>query len=421
MTNELDVLSAIIREITGMESDALQNVLRRITDHAQQLLQADLAMIMLRDDQMGCWIVEAASGTWHERLYKSVMLWQEFPLSVQALETKHPVIGEHLSRDHGPEIKRRNQFGDSMLTIPLLSQGVAFGVLVLMQARPSTRERWNIVLAQTLADYVAVAIVNARLYEASTIKSPHVEARIQELQHLAENLAHDVKAPGERIQGLASLLRADSGSQLSHNGMRWLDLIEVHGKELRRRAEHILALARIGSASMAVEAVDPALTVQDVLMLRSSELEQAAVRVEVQPGMPLVACHEAYLRQVFDNLISNATKFSACHTNRPIIRISWEQERQRIFFTVSDNGPGISLEDQERVFTAFVRLKPDETPGSGIGLTIVRRIIELYGGRVTIESQPNGGCSIKFSLPSLGDLTRDKSQDEPPKWTYGSL
>lgn len=419
--SDVDALSAIGHEILSMGPDGLEGVLRSITNRAVQLLQVGITLVMLKNDQMGCWIIEAASGEWHDRLNKSVMLWQEFPLSVQAYETKQPVIGEDLSRDRGPEIRRRNQFGRSMLSIPLLSQGIPFGVIVLMHQRRLAREDWNLALATALANLAALAIVHARLYQSTTSeKGRDLQCRIRELQHLAENLAHDVKAPGERIQGLASLLRADPGSQLSEEGIHWLALIEVYGHELRKRAEHILALARIGSSAIAVEDVDPDVIIQDVLRLRRDELDQSSVRVEVQEDLPLVACHEAYLRQVFDNVISNAIKFART-SDLPLIRITWERKKEQIYFKVSDNGPGIPPEDHERVFAPFVRLNPDATAGSGIGLTIVRRIIELYGGRVWVDSQVGSGCSIIFSMPALGDLNRETFDGEPLKWSYGSL
>ena len=171
---------------------------------------------------------------------------------------------------------------------------------------------------------------------------------------------------------------------------------------------------------MAVEAVDPAVIIRDVLKLRSDELEHSSGQVEVQEDLPLVACHEAYLRQVFDNVISNAIKFSRIN-QAPLIRISWERKKEQIYFKVSDNGPGIPPEDHERVFAPFVRLNPDATAGNGIGLPIVRRIVELYGGRVWVDSQVRRGCSIIFTMPALADLSRETLDGEPPKWTYGSL
>lgn len=422
---ELEVLSAIGHEINTIGPDGLDGVLRRITDHAADLLQADICLVMLRNEQMGCWVVEAASGCWNERLQKSVMLWEEFPVSVQAFETKQPAIGENLRRDLRPEVSRRNLIGDSMLAIPLLAQGKAFGVLALLQERAVPREAWNLRLAKGFADEAAVAIANARLYHAAQQKGQDVQARIRELEYLAETLAHDLKAPGERVEGLAALVRADSATQMSEQAQQWMSLIEANGKELRRRVEHILQVARIGARATAVEAVDPAVVLQDVLKLRAGELERGRVRIEVQPDLPLVACHGAYLRQVIDNIISNAIKFAG-ECADPLIKISWERRGEQVVFTVSDNGRGIDPSDHDRVFEPFVRLHSDAIPGSGIGLTIVKRIVELYGGRVWIESNPSGGCSVCFTMPALGELRRVteslRTDDvEPPQWTYGSV
>ena len=206
---------------------------------------------------------------------------------------------------------------------------------------------------------------------------------------------------------------------MSDEGLHWLALIDVYGKELRKRVEQIFTLARIGSQSTAVEAVDPSVIIQDILRLRGGELEQSRAHIEVQKELPLIACHEAYLRQVFDNIISNAIKFSIGQQH-PLISISWERNGEQIYFKVSDNGPGIPFKDHERVFAPFVRLNPDETAGTGIGLTIVRRIIELYGGRVWIDSHVKSGCAVMFSLPAMGDVSASRFVGETPKWTYGS-
>ena len=420
---ELEAISAIGHEINTIRPDGLDGVLWRITNHAADLLHADICLVMLRNDRMGCWVVEAASGDWNDRLYKSVMLWEEFPVSVKAFDTKQPAIGENLRRDARPEVMRRNLIGESMLSIPLLSQGTAFGVLVLLRERSVPRDAWNIRLAKGFAAEAAIAIANARLYETAQIKGKEVQARIRELQHLAEMLAHDLKAPGERVEALATLLQEDSGGQLSEQAIHRLRLIEENGRDLSRRVEHILEVARVGSQATAVEAIDPGGIIQDILKQRAGELEQGRVRVDVQNGMPLVACHRAYLRQVFDNLISNAIKFS-CERTDAQIRISYAQKGERVSFTVSDNGRGIPPEQRQHVFAPFVRLNPHCAPGSGIGLTIVKRIVDLYGGKVWVESSTFAGCSVIFTMPALGGLrqeidTRQPDSADPPRWAYG--
>jgi signal transduction histidine kinase len=116
----------------------------------------------------------------------------------------------------------------------------------------------------------------------------------------------------------------------------------------------------------------------------------------------MVACHRDYLAQVFDNVLSNAVKFTAGR-NEPEIRIAAERRGEYVQFAVTDNGPGIPANQHQRVFEPFVRLSPGTVKGSGIGLTIVRRIVELYGGRVWIESA-DPGCRVLFLMPALGEM-----------------
>ncbi|MGH7207745.1 MAG: ATP-binding protein, partial [Nitrospiraceae bacterium] len=389
---ELEAISAIGHEINTIGPDGLAGVLHRITDRASALLQVDVSLVMLRNEQMRCWVVEAASGEWNEKLEKTVMLWEEFPVSVQAFESRQPAFGENVRQDGRPEVLRRNLIGQSMLSIPLLSQGSPFGVLVLLQERVVAREDWQarLRLAKGFADEAAIAIANARLYEALYQKEKGLETRLRELEHLAETLAHDLKAPGERMESLASLLLKEYGGTLDERATKWLRLIEANGRDLTERVHNILEVARLGTPREAIEAVDPALVLNEVLKAWAGELERRQVRVRLDPHFPMVACHRAYLRQVFDNLISNAVKFSGNRPD-PLIRITAERKGERVQFSVADNGVGIPPQQRERVFEAFVRLSPSLSKGSGIGLTIVKRLVELYGGKVWIESNEPAG------------------------------
>lgn len=400
---ELEAINAIGNEINTIGPDGLDGLLWRVTNRAVEMLQVDVCFVMLRDARMGCWIVEAASGEWHDKLHKSVMLWEEFPVCVRAFETGQPAFGVGLRDDLRPAVVRRNLMGESMLSIPLLSRDAPFGVLVLMQGRKILPEDWNLRLAKGFAGEAAIAISNARLYEAAQQKRKGLESRLNQLERLAETLAHDMKAPGERMEGLAALLLAKYGGNLDQEAKRVLALIQENGRILTERIETILEVARVGSRHEAVEAVDPSLVISDIIKSMAGELEARKVRVHVARELPMVPCHRAYLRQIFDNLISNAVKFSQSRPD-PEIRIEAQTKGDRVHFSVSDNGCGIPPQHRTRVFEPFFRTSASSAKGTGIGLTIVKRIIELYGGEVWIEPSESHGTTVTFTLPVLGDL-----------------
>jgi signal transduction histidine kinase/CHASE3 domain sensor protein len=397
---ELETLKGIGTEINAIGPDGLDGVLRRITDRAAELVDADACLVLLRNEQMSCWIVESASGVWNERLYKSVMLWEEFPVSVQAYDGRQVAYGNRLQLDQRPQVVRRNLIGRSMMAVPLLSQGEPFGVLALVSRHERTPEGWNERLAVGLAQQAAVAISNARLYEAVRQRQQGLLARLRQLEHLAAALAHDLKGPGQRMEELTELIYREYHGRFDERVNRWLALLRDNGRELVERVEGILTVAQVGAGVGPVAAVDPAVVLRDVVKGRAEELERRHGEVAIEPSLPMVACHAAYLRQVFDNVLSNALKYAA--PERPVrIQVSARRQARMTCFSVRDNGLGIPAPYRTRVFEPFVRLGQSDAPGSGIGLTIVQRIVELYGGTIWIDGEEGQGCIVRFTLPCL--------------------
>jgi signal transduction histidine kinase len=164
--------------------------------------------------------------------------------------------------------------------------------------------------------------------------------------------------------------------------------------------EGILTVARVGTGQGAITAVDSAAIIGEVLKARAGEIERLRAAVCVEPGLPLVACHSAYLRQIFDNLVSNALKFTRTGES-PVVRISGSVQGPMAAFSVEDQGIGIPSTQRTRVFQPFVRLLISEAAGSGIGLTIIQRIVDLYGGKVWIDAAEGPGCIVRFTVPSF--------------------
>jgi signal transduction histidine kinase/CHASE3 domain sensor protein len=397
---EIEALDTIGQEINTIGPGDLEGVLRRITDRAVELVQTDVCLVLLRDERLGCWIVEAASGEWNDRLKKWVMRWDALPVAVQAFETRAMATGERFHSDEWPQTVRHNLTGENRLAIPLLAQGIPFGVLWFLNKRSRAAHEWNQRLAEGLAQEAALAISHARLHEAAQQKQRGLVTRLRQLEHLAETLAHDLKGPGARMEELARLLVQQDSGQFDERTKRWLSLIEENSRDLVQRVEGILTVAHVGVDQGAMTAVDPTAIIAEVLKARAGEIGRLGAVIHVEPGLPFVACHGPYLRQIFDNLVSNALKFTR-EGESPIVRISGRVQGPMTAFSVEDQGIGVPSAQRTRVFQPFVRLLMSEAPGNGIGLTIIQRIVELYGGKVWIDGAEGPGCIVKFTVPSV--------------------
>ncbi|MBK5282559.1 MAG: CHASE3 domain-containing protein [Nitrospiraceae bacterium] len=397
---EIEALDTIGQEINTIGSNDMEGILQRITDRAAELVKTDICLVLLHDERGGSWIVEAASGEWNNRLKKSVMPWEELPVSVQAFETREVAIGERFHTNEWPHMDWHDLTGNSVLAIPLLAQGIPFGVLSFLDKRSRAMHEWNLRLAEGLAQEVALAISNARLHKAAQQKQRELVTRLRQLEHLAETLAHDLKGPGARMKELARLLVQQDRGQFDDRTKRWLSLLEENSRDLVQRVEGILTVAHVGADQDAVTAIDPNAIIREVLNARADEIGRLGAVVQVEPGLPLVACHGAYLRQIFDNLVSNAFKFTR-EGESPEVKIGGRVQDLMVAFSVEDHGIGIPATQRTRVFQPFVRLLMSNAAGDGIGLTIIQRIVELYGGKAWIDGAEGLGCIVQFTIPSF--------------------
>jgi len=140
-------------------------------------------------------------------------------------------------------------------------------VLALLSQRPRCKSDWNVRLARGLAQEAALAISNARLYDAVEQNQRGLQARLRQLEHQAEALAHDLKGPSERIRELAGILQREYRHRFDPMALKWIVLLERNSREMVERVEAILAIARIGSKQMALIAVDPGLILDQVLSI----------------------------------------------------------------------------------------------------------------------------------------------------------
>ena len=192
---ELNNLHATGQEIAMLAPAGLEDVLRRIADRAAESLEADLAVVMVRYPTMECWMVEAASGQAFDRIRNQILLLEETPFSNQALDSKEPVVVADLSAyTDGPERFRDEFRAKSYLGVPLLGPHECLGVLVLLSViRPRTFTEWDVRMAQQFASHAAVAMENARLFDALESESQCLQKQLCAVERKVAELTHEVK------------------------------------------------------------------------------------------------------------------------------------------------------------------------------------------------------------------------------------
>lgn len=216
----------------------------------------------------------------------------------------------------------------------------------------------------------------------------------RELDQFAYIASHDLKAPLRGIANLAHWLQDDLRGQLTDESAEHLRLLESRVHRMDALIEGILAYSRAGRKHTAPEQVDSGALVREVVELLDPPPE---VVMRLPERAPIVEAERVPLQQVFMNLISNAIKFTRNARTDPVIRIEWRDVGDRVEFAISDNGPGIALQFHDRIWGIFQTLATrDKVEGAGIGLSVVKKLVESRGGRVSLESEPGEGATFRF-------------------------
>ena len=201
------------------------------------------------------------------------------------------------------------------------------------------------------------------------------------------SISHDLKTPVVTIQGYASALAEDCVDVLSDDAKRYLQYLQSAAAKMGSLIRSLLDLSKVDRAEVLRTDVDVLEVVAEVVDRYGTQFAQRGVDIQIGSEFPVVRADRERLEQVFDNLVGNALKFSK-QGRETRIEIGYTRQEQKHCFFVRDNGIGIEPEHCEQIFELFYRLKEIEDPeGTGIGLAMVKRIVERHGGRVWAESR----------------------------------
>ncbi|WP_423149444.1 sensor histidine kinase [Rubrolithibacter danxiaensis] len=222
-----------------------------------------------------------------------------------------------------------------------------------------------------------------------------LQRRNDELDSFAYVVSHDLKAPLLGIENLSRWIEEDMPDNLPDDIKEFLLLMRLRIQRMENLIDGILELARVGRTKSRAEEVDVNTLLNHVTTILNPPRN---MKIEIQPGMPVVTAEKIYLEQIFTNLISNAIKYHDKELG--LISITFKETEKTFEFSVKDNGPGIEPEYHDKIFLIFQTLKErDSFESTGIGLTIVKKILDDKNCFIKLASKPGKGSTFTFSWP----------------------
>ena len=402
---ETGALSEVIRAVSS--SLDLREVLDTVARRAVALSDAD-----------GCGIFELRPGRQAFDVVVSEGLSAEFVdavlhLSVgidhgtisQATETGEPVQIPDLEDAHGYPFRDLflREGLRSVLTVPMGGgDDVARGIVVVRRSPGAFGER-AVSLMKALANQSKVAIANANLFREIEEKSRLLEVANQHKSEFLANMSHELRTPLNAIIGFSEVLLQRMFGELNPKQDEYLQDVLSSGRHLLSLINDILDLSKVEAGRMELELArfDLPQAMQDTLVLVRERAARHGIdlQLEVDGAVGEIVADERKIKQVMLNLLSNAVKFTP-EGGRVDVRTVPTDGGVEI--SVADTGIGIAAENQELIFEEFRQVGGDyahKREGTGLGLTLARRFVELHGGRIWVKSQPGLGSTFTFSIP----------------------
>ena len=244
-------------------------------------------------------------------------------------------------------------------------------------------------------------------------RTAQLEAAVRELEAFSYSVSHDLRAPLRAIHGFTSMLEDQLGDDLPPEALHSLERVKAGADTMGSMIDELLKLSRLGRQPLAHTTVDlSALAHEIVAELRSADPEQD-VEVSIQPGLRVTG-DELLLRIALTDLLDNAFKFTR-QTTDARVEISGTRERENLSVQVRDNGAGFDPKYADRLFNPFQRLHAEsEFPGTGIGLTTVKRVIHRLDGSITASGALGRGASFSLTLPAATEPPAATANQEAP-------
>jgi GAF domain-containing protein len=402
---DMSALVDMAKQVTG--NLKLQSVLQTTVQILQGLLNARASTItMLTDDGEGL-MVKAAVGINPEFMSAKMHLSE----SISGVVVQNAELVYIRDSYSDPDFLFFDERVRSLLVVPLIVRDQPVGTLTIDSDRPFAFTDSDTQLMTIAAAQVSVAIANARLFEELEERAAELAEAYEELKEsdrlkdeLVQNVSHELRTPLTFVKGYVDLLMDGDKGLLTSEQQEYLQIVSDKTDEITRIIEDIITLQRIDSGNLQLEEMSMANLLQTAVINHRLVADKKGLSIvcSIPPGQKgRVRIDKGRMNQVLDNLIGNAFKFSP---DGGTIRLSMVEQGKEVLVSVVDEGIGMPAEKHQRIFERFYQIDGSSRRrfgGTGIGLAIVKRIIDAHEGKIWVESELHKGSSFFFTLPSV--------------------
>jgi signal transduction histidine kinase/HAMP domain-containing protein len=398
--------SEILRVISSSQTD-VQPVFETIADNSLRLCEATFSTVFRFDGEL---VHLAALRNLAPE--GAAAIREAFPMplsragaSARAIMTRSIVHIADVREDPEYALQGLAQTASfrSILSVPMLRDGHPIGTITVAADRAVPFPDKQVALLKTFADQAVIAVENVRLFTEIQEKTAQLEIANRHKSEFLANMSHELRTPLNAVIGFSEVLLEQMFGEVNPKQQEYLNDILSSGKHLLSLINDILDLSKIEAGRMELEAqpfdlpaaLDNALTLIKERAARNS----IGLVVHVDPGIGEILADERKVKQVLLNLLSNAVKFTP---EGGKITMSATLNGGAVEVSVADTGIGIAAEDQQAIFEEFRQVGSDyarKREGTGLGLALARRLVELHGGTLTVASEPGKGSTFTFTIP----------------------
>ena len=397
-----EVLAAISNSIADTSP-----VFETILDGCERLFAGRIAQINLIGDD-GLVHLGAYHGPGRDEMAAL------FPIPIDETSATGTMIlrrsGLHFADiDRDPDVPARARVGwqamglKSMIGAPMLWEGRGVGAIFVGRDSAGPFSDKDIALLRTFADQAVIAIQNARLFREIQDKSRQLEIANKHKSEFLANMSHELRTPLNAIIGFSEVLLERLFGDVNDKQHDYLQDIHSSGRHLLNLINDILDLSKVEAGRMELELarfhLPTAIATAMTLIRERAQRHDIKLGMDVDPALGEIVADERKLKQILLNLLSNAVKFTP---DGGRIDVQAKTTVNEIEIAVRDTGIGIAAADQEAVFEEFRQVGRHYTSkqeGTGLGLALTRRFVELHGGTIRVESEPGKGSTFTFTLP----------------------